>query len=104
MYHGMPQVWYNELIHNVFVKSVVDLTAGDAKFGWQALVHRIGYAGIVFTPANADAIYKRLKEQIKKEMSEPGSRMFTAQNVKAADVERPQPRPRRWRRWLAAVT
>jgi hypothetical protein len=86
-YHGMPAVWYEELIHTFFVKSVVDLTPGDAKFAWQALVNRIGYVGIAFTPAHGAAIYKRLKDQIKEEMIKPGSRMFNAQYARAAGVE-----------------
>ena len=86
-YHGMPTVWYDEVIHTFFVKSIVDLTPGDAKFAWQALVHRIGYVGIAFTPAHASAIYNRLKGQIKEDMCKPGSRMFSAQYAKAVGVE-----------------
>jgi hypothetical protein len=87
VYHGMPAVWYEELIHTFFVKAIVDLTPGDAKFAWQALINRIGYVGIVFTPAHGAAITKRLKDQIKEEMIKPGSRMFNAQYARAAGVE-----------------
>jgi hypothetical protein len=86
-YHGMPAVWYDELIHTFFIKSVVDLTPGDAKFAWQALINRIGYVGIVFTPAHGAAITKRLKDQIMEEMIKPGSCMFNAQYARAAGVE-----------------
>lgn len=86
-YHGMPSVWYEELIHTFFTKSVVDLTPVDGRFAWQALVHRVGYVGIAFTPKHADAIYKRLMDQIKEEMCLPASRMFNAQYARAAGVE-----------------
>lgn len=86
-YHGMPEAWYQELIHTFFLKLVVDLTPGDAKFAWQALLNRIGYVGITFSPAHSTGIYHHLKTQMKQEMCKPGSRMFNAQYAMAAVVK-----------------
>jgi hypothetical protein len=86
-YHSMPEAWYQELIHTFFIKLVVDLTPGDAKFAWQALLNRVGYVGITFSLAHSTAIYDHLKTQMKQEMCKPGSRMFNHQYALATGVK-----------------
>ena len=86
-YHSMPEGWYQELIHTFFIKLVVDLTPGDAKFAWQALLNRIGYVGITFSPEHSTGIYHHLKTQMKQEMCKPGSRMYNDQYALATGVK-----------------
>eukprot|EP00959_Pyramimonas_sp_CCMP1952_P367624 7700186-Pyramimonas_sp.AAC.1 len=73
-FHGMPVVYYKELIHMFYVKCVLDLTPTDAKFAWACLQERIAYVGVAFTKEHMEKIYSYLTDLVKQAMADAGSK------------------------------
>ena len=99
-YHGMPIIFYKELLHMFFVKCVLDMTPLNAKFAWACLEERVAYVGVAFTKEHMDKIYLHLAELVKSAMADPGSKLFNKEYAKAVGKEvtptpKVQPGPKR---------
>eukprot|EP00959_Pyramimonas_sp_CCMP1952_P475036 9503984-Pyramimonas_sp.AAC.2 len=99
-YHGMPLLFYKELLHMFFVKCVLDMTPLNAKFAWACLEERVAYVGVAFTKEHMEKIYLHLAELVKSAMADPGSKLFNKEYAKAVGKEvaptpKVQPGPKR---------
>ncbi|CAK0817571.1 unnamed protein product [Prorocentrum cordatum] len=109
-YHGMPLLFYKELLHMFFVKCVLDMTPLNAKFAWACLEERVAYVGVAFTKEHMEKIYLHLAELVKSAMADPGSKLFNKEYAKAVGKEvaptpkvQPGPTPARGRAAAAMV-
>ncbi|CAK0907003.1 unnamed protein product [Prorocentrum cordatum] len=85
--HGMPMVYYKELIHMFYVKCVLDLTPTDAKFAWVCLQERIAYVGVAFTKEHMEKIYSYLTDLVKQAMADAWSKLFNKDYAKSLGME-----------------
>ncbi|CAK0880249.1 unnamed protein product [Prorocentrum cordatum] len=95
-FHGMPMVYYNELIHMFYVKCVLDLTPTDAKFAWACLQERIAYVGVAFTKEHMEKIYSYLTDLVKQAMADAGSKLFNKDYAKSLGMELTAESELRW--------
>ena len=84
-HHPMPDKFYEEMVHTVFVKCVIDLTPMSGKFAWAALKAKVGYVGIVPTSAASAALKARLTSLLKVELATPGSKLYSNEYALALD-------------------
>ena len=82
-FQSMPLNLLEELIHTFFAKLVIDLTPGDAKFGWACLRSRVSYIGMCFNDAHCEFVEARLLELLKGAMLEESSGFYNISYAKA---------------------
>lgn len=82
-YHSPPYELCEELIHDFFVKMIIDLTPLDARMAWAALRNRVGYVGIAFNPEHQRLLEERLLTLLEKDMKDPESPLFSAAYAEA---------------------
>ncbi|CAK9001222.1 Uncharacterized protein SCF082_LOCUS6841 [Durusdinium trenchii] len=86
-YHSPPYELCEELIHDFFVKMIIDLTPLDARMAWAALRNRVGYVGIAFNPEHQRLLEERLLTLLEKDMKDPESPLFSAAYAEAEEEQ-----------------
>ena len=77
-----PMELYDEYIHILFAKLVVDLTPSD-RFAFVCLRNRVGYVGITFGQVHSEKLENRLLEMLEKDMQDSRSPLYSAAYCKA---------------------
>ena len=70
------------MLHDFFVKAVIDLTPGPGKFAQAALDSRSGYVGICFTEEHAAALDTMLCNYVLKQMACESSGLYNPRYAK----------------------
>ena len=74
-YHSMPGALLDELMQQFWTKLVIDLAAGDGRFGSEALKNRVGYLGITFAPEHSALPEQRMFHTQKDGETEKANKM-----------------------------
>ena len=77
-FHSPPEEFYAELIHDFYVKLILDLTPSDGKMAVSAIKSRVGYVGVCYNPEHQSLLEERLLEVLEMEMRNSGSSLFSA--------------------------
>lgn len=82
-FHTMPLLFYEEVLHRFFGKSVFDLTPGAGVFGEACVKNRIGYFCIAMTERHAVELEERFRLAALRFMCEESSPIY---NPKCAEA------------------
>ena len=77
-FHSPPEEFYAELIHDFYVKLILDLTPSDGKMAVSAIKSRVGYVGVCYNPEHQSLLEERLLEVLEMEMRNSRSSLFSA--------------------------
>ena len=93
-YHGLPLMFFQDLVHLTHVKGVIDFTPGDGNFA-MAVAERKGsvlYFGLCHTELHCQLLRDRLTDCVLEAMQKEGSPLFN--EVCAAEMKSGEPVPK----------
>ena len=68
--------FYDNLLHDYFIKSVVDLTPGPGELAIAAMARGLGYVGLCMTEGHRDGLMKLFSEFVLEGMQSESSTFF----------------------------
>jgi len=77
-YHGMPGLFYSELLHSFELDCVMNGTEMDGEFALQCIKAKKAYIGVCLTEKHAELIRDQMIRQVWKEFTSPKSVLHKA--------------------------
>ena len=94
-YHGLPRLFWEDVIHAYDVKAVLDLTAGPATCAEAALNLRVPYYGLCQTFQHLATIKKHLTKRMWEYMKDPENPHYEQGLTESLKKEAPKKDPKK---------